>query len=74
VTYFLDFCKNIEFLMKIENELDNEIFQTLRQIKRTEKIIEFHQSQSEISELSVYQYIKMKEDLSYQLDELITKK
>ena len=55
------------------NELDIEIFQTLNQIKRTEEIIRFHQSQEEISELAVFQYRRMKEDLSSQLAELLSK-
>ena len=55
------------------NELDIEIFQTLNQIKRTEEIIRFHQSQEEISELAVFQYRRMKEDLSNQLAELLSK-
>ena len=59
--------------MEIENELDIEIFQTLNQIKRTEEIIKFHQSQEEISELAVFQYKRMKEDLSNQLAKLLSK-
>ncbi len=59
--------------MEIENELDIEIFQTLNQIKRTENIIKFHQSQEEISELAIFQYRKMKEDLSNQLAALLSK-
>ena len=59
--------------MEIENELDIEIFQTLNQIKRTEEIIRFHQSQEDISELSIFQYRRMKEDLSNQLVELLAK-
>ena len=59
--------------MEIDNELDIEIFQTLNQIKRTEEIIRFHQSQEEISELAVFQYRRMKEDLSSQLAELLSK-
>ena len=59
--------------MEIENELDIEIFQTLNQIKRTEDIIKFHQSQDEISELAVSQYKRMKEDLSNQLAQLLSK-
>jgi hypothetical protein len=59
--------------MEIENELDIEIFQTLSQIKRTEEIIKFHQSQEDVSELAVFQYKKMKEDLSNQLAELLSK-
>ena len=59
--------------MEIDNELDIEIFQTLNQIKRTEEIIRFHQSQEEISELAVFQYRRMKEDLSNQLAELLSK-
>ena len=59
--------------MEIDNELDIEIFQTLNQIKRTEEIIRFHQSQEEISELAVLQYRRMKEDLSSQLAELLSR-
>jgi hypothetical protein len=59
--------------MEIENELDIEIFQTLNQIKRTEEIIKFHLSQEEISELAIFQYRRMKEDLSNQLAKLLSK-
>ncbi len=59
--------------MEIENELDIEIFQTLNQIKRTEEIIKFHQSQEEISELAIFQYRRMKQDLSNQLAKLLSK-
>ena len=59
--------------MEIENELDIEIFQTLNQIKRTEDIIKFHQNQEEMSELAIFQYRKMKEDLSNQLAALLSK-
>jgi hypothetical protein len=59
--------------MEIENELDIEIFQTLNQIKRTEEIIKFHQSQEEVSELAIFQYRRMKENLSNQLAELLSK-
>lgn len=59
--------------MEIENELDIEIFQTLNQIKRTEEIIKFHQSQEDVSELAIIQYARMKDDLSNQLAELLSR-
>ena len=67
------FYKLILEIMEIENELDIEIFQTLSQIKRTEEIIKFHQNQEDVSELAIFQYRRMKEDLSNQLAELLSK-
>ena len=56
--------------MEIESDLDIEIFQTLNQIKRTEEIIEFHRNQEDFSELAIYQYQRLKADLSNQLSVL----
>ena len=59
--------------MEIESDLDIEIFQTLNQIKRTEEIIEFHKNQEDFSELAIYQYQRLKVDLSNQLSILLSK-